>query len=63
MRTVLDRIRLRTVIWYVDQRGGSLIEYALLIAFIALAAIFAVTQVGEKTLSNLSDILPIEPRN
>ncbi len=40
-----------------DERGGSLIEYALLLAFIAVAAIFAVTQIGEKTLSNTAEII------
>jgi Flp pilus assembly pilin Flp len=40
------------------EMGGSLIEYSLLIAFIALAAIFAVTQVGKETLSNAASVLP-----
>ena len=41
-----------------SDRGANLIEYSLLIAFIALAVIFALTQVGEKTLSNASSVLP-----
>ena len=40
-----------------DERGGSLIEYSLLVAFIAVAVIFALTQVGEKTLSNTVQII------
>lgn len=45
-----------------DERGANLLEYSLLVAFIAIAVIFAVTQVGEKTLSNMDSVLPIEPR-
>ena len=41
-----------------DEGGGNLIEYSLLIAFMALASIFAVTQIGEKTLSNAASVLP-----
>ena len=40
-----------------DERGGNLIEYALLLSFIAVAVIFALTQIGEKTLSNTADII------
>lgn len=46
-----------------DERGANLIEYSLLVAFIAVAVLFAVTQVGEKTLSNMDSVLPIEPRS
>ena len=41
-----------------EEKGGNLIEYSLLIAFIALAANFAITQVGQRTLENTASILP-----
>ncbi len=41
-----------------EEEGGNLIEYSLLIAFIALAAIFAITQVGQRTLENAASVLP-----
>jgi Flp pilus assembly pilin Flp len=41
-----------------SEHGGNLIEYSLLIAFIALAAIFAITQIGKNTLDNAASVLP-----
>jgi Flp pilus assembly pilin Flp len=37
-----------------DERGASLVEYALLIAFITLACIGAMTFLGTQTSDNLS---------
>ncbi len=41
-----------------SDRGANLLKYSLLLAFIALASIFAITQIGEKTLSNAASVLP-----
>jgi uncharacterized protein (UPF0333 family) len=39
-----------------NERGASLVEYALLMAFIAVIAVAAVTFVGEQSLSNIEPI-------
>ena len=38
-----------------DQRGASLVEYALLVALIALACIAAMTFLGTQTSTNITD--------
>ncbi|VAW08292.1 hypothetical protein MNBD_ACTINO02-1891 [hydrothermal vent metagenome] len=39
-----------------NERGASLVEYALLMAFIAVIAVAAVTFVGEQSLSNIEPL-------
>jgi len=56
MTALMDMIKL----WFVrldarDQRGASLVEYALLLALIALVAIVAVTYLGDTTSSSISE--------
>ena len=58
MKDKTVRLAVRLTIFLRDQRGANLLEYSLLLAFIALASIFAVTQIGEKTLSNAASVLP-----
>lgn len=55
--SLVIRTQTRIATWVDDDRGASLIEYALLVAFIAVAAIFAITQIGQKTLSNTASII------
>jgi Flp pilus assembly pilin Flp len=55
--SIVIRTQTRIAGWFDDESGGSLIEYALLVAFIAVACIFAITQIGEKTLSNTGSII------
>jgi pilus assembly protein Flp/PilA len=53
MKKIMDFIK--------DEEGASLIEYALLVALIAVAAITAMTLLGEKassTLENVADQMP-----
>lgn len=58
MNEMLTNTAIRLTIFLRDQRGANLLEYSLLMAFIALASIFAITQIGEKTLSNAASVLP-----
>ena len=58
MKNTFIAMSTRIVLLRESDRGGNLIEYSLLLAFIALAAIFALTQVGENTLSNAASVLP-----
>jgi Flp pilus assembly pilin Flp len=58
VKRLISRTYVRFVALRESERGGSLIEYSLLVAFIALATIFALTQVGEQTLSNAASVLP-----
>ena len=51
-------LKARFAAMHSTERGGSLVEYALLVAFIAMAAIFAITQIGEQTLENAASVLP-----
>ena len=36
-----------------DERGANLVEYGMLVAFIAVIVILAVTYVGQQALSNI----------
>jgi len=58
MNDMITRATVRLIVFLRHERGGNLLEYSLLLAFIALASIFAITQIGEKTLSNASSVLP-----
>ena len=58
VKNLIVAIGTRLVLLRESDRGGNLIEYSLLLAFIAVAAIFALTQVGDKTLSNAASVLP-----
>lgn len=58
MKTMLTAFSVRIASLRAEEEGGNLIEYSLLIAFIALAAIFAITQVGQRTLQNAASVLP-----
>ena len=49
-QTVLELIRRR----FVDERGASLVEYALLLALIAVVCIAAVTLLGSQTGDSIS---------
>lgn len=40
-----------------DERGANLIEYSLLVVFIAVVAFIAVGIVGRETASNISDVV------
>lgn len=42
--------------WLVSEEGANLVEYALLVAFIALVAVAAVTFLGTETTSKLNEI-------
>ena len=48
MRTVLNFIR--------DERGGEVLEYALIVGLIVVAAIAAVTSVGTKVLAKWTSL-------
>ncbi len=39
-----------------DEKGASLVEYALLVALIAIVALLAITAVGESVSSNFDSI-------
>ncbi len=39
-----------------DERGASLVEYALLVALIAVVCIAAITFIGERASDNFSDV-------
>ena len=39
-----------------DERGASLVEYALLLALIAVVCIIAVTALGESASDNFNDV-------
>ena len=58
VKKLMTTLRARLASIADTQRGASLLEYALLLAFIALASIFAITQIGEQTLSNAASVLP-----
>jgi Flp pilus assembly pilin Flp len=40
-----------------DERGATILEYTLLISFIALVAMFAVALVGKATTENIEPVL------
>ncbi|MBK1668189.1 hypothetical protein CKO28_09080 [Rhodovibrio sodomensis] len=42
--------------FFADQSGASLVEYGLLVALIAVAAIVAITNVGEAISSLFNDV-------
>ena len=58
MKETFRGVKTRIAMLRDRELGGSLIEYSLLVAFIALAVIFALTQIGEQTLSNAASVLP-----
>lgn len=39
-----------------EERGAGLVEYSLLLAFIVIVAILAVTAVGQETKSNFEEV-------
>jgi pilus assembly protein Flp/PilA len=39
-----------------DERGASLVEYALLVALIAVVCIVAITFIGERASDNFSEV-------
>lgn len=43
-------------LFYLDEKGGGLIEYGLIIALIALSAVAAITATGVKLTDTLSDL-------
>ena len=61
MKKLITRAHTHLALLRDDEFGGNLIEYALLIAFIALAAVFGITQVGQQTASNLDFVIPNGP--
>ncbi len=58
MLKLMTKVHTRIALVRDGELGANLLEYALLLALIALGAIFAMTQIGQKTLSNASAILP-----
>ncbi|NIR35576.1 MAG: Flp family type IVb pilin [Actinobacteria bacterium] len=54
--SVLERVRALFIRSRDDERGASLVEYALLVALIAIVCIAAVTALGEATSEVFSDI-------
>jgi Flp pilus assembly pilin Flp len=44
----MNRIRAKLSTWVSDQRGASMVEYALLVVLIAIIAIVAVAIAGEE---------------
>ena len=58
MNEMISRVAIRLTVFFRTERGANLLEYSLLLAFVALACIFAITQIGEKTLSNAASVLP-----
>ncbi len=50
---------LRAQLWWVlrgDEHGANLVEYALLIAFIALVVVSAVEYLGNATVAHIDDL-------
>ena len=43
-------------LFYLDEKGGGLVEYVLIISLIALAAITAMTTVGTKLNTSMTSI-------
>jgi pilus assembly protein Flp/PilA len=43
-------------LFYLDEKGGGLVEYALIVCLIALAAITAMTTVGTKLTTDFTSI-------
>jgi len=58
MKTLVTAMYVRISTAFRSDQGANLLEYSLLMAFIALASIFAITQIGEKTLPNAASVLP-----
>lgn len=54
--SILERVRALFIRSRDDERGASLVEYALLVALIAIVCIAAVTALGEATSEVFSDI-------
>ncbi len=52
----MDRIKLATRKFMRDEEGAALAEYGILIAFIAIAAIVAVTFFGDKIKNKFSQM-------
>jgi pilus assembly protein Flp/PilA len=52
----MNRIRAKLSTWVSDQRGASMVEYALLVVLIAIIAIVAVAIAGEQVSTAFSTI-------
>lgn len=57
MKRLITRMHTHLALLRHDEDGGNLIEYSLLIAFIVVAAILAVTAVGRENLSNWETVV------
>jgi pilus assembly protein Flp/PilA len=52
----MNKIRAKVWTWVSDQRGASMVEYALLVVLIAIIAIIAVTIAGQQVSEAFSTI-------
>lgn len=52
----MDRIRAKLATWVTNQRGASMVEYALLVVLIAIIAIVAITIAGQQVSTAFSTI-------
>jgi len=59
--TLLEQMKTRLGMLVHGERGANLVEYGMLVAFIAIVVILAVTTVGQEALSNIDVGSQIRP--
>jgi Flp pilus assembly pilin Flp len=59
--TLLEQMKTRLGTLVHGERGANLVEYGMLVAFIAIIVILAVTTVGQEALSNIDVGSQIRP--
>lgn len=59
--TLLEQMKARLGTLVHGERGANLVEYGMLVAFIAIIVILAVTTVGQEALSNIDVGSQIRP--
>jgi Flp pilus assembly pilin Flp len=59
--TLLNQVARQLRVLAQSERGANLVEYGMLVAFIAIVVILAVTTVGQEALSNIDVGSQIRP--